>query len=181
MDTKKLYVVALMIAAISSGYYYLGGKGKKLEVDSSRSMTYSAEQINLTQTDEKGLVSLKARADRLEQDMQKNSARLTNLNADTFQDSKPDGSFFAKVVNSYDNNSKVVMSNQVLATRFLDGGEKMTFKTSELTGYPKTRDLQTDKQITVESPQAKFLSQGMKANFNNGQYEFFNIRGIYER
>jgi lipopolysaccharide export system protein LptC len=181
MDTKKLYVAALIIVAISSGYYYLGGKGKKLEVDSSKSMTYSAEVINLTQTDEKGLVSLKAQADRLEQDMQKHTAHLDNLHAYTFQNARPDGTFYAKVANSYDDNAKVIMSDEVIATRFLESGEKMMFKTTELTGFPKTRELQTDKQITVESPQANFISHGMKANFNNGQYEFFNIRGTYER
>ena len=181
MDTKKLYVAALIIVAISSGYYYLGGKGKKLEVDSSKSMTYSAEVINLTQTDEKGLVSLKAQADRLEQDMQKHTAHLDNLHAYTFQNARPDGTFYAKVANSYDDNAKVIMSDEVVATRLLESGEKMVFKTNELTGFPKTRELQTDKQITVESPQANFISHGMKANFNNGQYEFFNIRGTYER
>lgn len=181
MDTKKLYVATLVIVAITSGYYYLGGKGKKLEVDSSRSMIYSAEDIHLTQTDVKGLVSLKADADRLVQDMQKQTSSLDNLHAYTFKNAKQDGTFFAKVANAYDNNAKVVMSDQVVATRLLDSGEEMLFKTTELTGYPKIREVQTDKQVSVESPQANFVSQGMKANFDNGQYEFFNIRGKYER
>lgn len=48
MDTKVLYITAVAIAAISSGYYYYSGKGQKLEVDGAQSMTYSAEQIQLT-------------------------------------------------------------------------------------------------------------------------------------
>ncbi|WP_271631257.1 LPS export ABC transporter periplasmic protein LptC, partial [Acinetobacter baumannii] len=49
----------------------------------------------------------------------------------------------------------------------------------ELTGYPKTRDIETNHQVTVQSPQGEFVSKGLKANLNNGQYEFFNIRGKY--
>ena len=181
MDTKNLYVIAIVVASVSGGYYYFGGKGKKLEVDSAKSMTYSAEDIHLTQTDERGLVSVKAEADRLEQDMQKNISRLNNLHAYTFKLGQPDASFYAKRVNSYDDNSKVVLLDQVIATRLLDNGEKMTFTTTELTGYPKTKDLVTDKMVTIESSQANLVSKGMKANFNDGQYEFFNIRGTYER
>ncbi len=56
MDTKVLYITAVMIAAISGGYYYYSGKGNKLQTDSARSMTYSAQDINLTQTDESGML-----------------------------------------------------------------------------------------------------------------------------
>ena len=180
METKSLYATALIIAAISSGYYYFSGKSKKLEVDSSRSMTYSAEKINLIQTDEAGNISVKAQADRLEQDLQKQTSRLDNLSASTFKNAKPDGTFFAKVANGYNDNEKVILSDNVVATRLLESGEKMVFTTTELTGYPKTADLETNKQVRVQSPQAVFTSNGMKANFNNGQYEFFNIRGKYE-
>ncbi|MDU6286625.1 MAG: LPS export ABC transporter periplasmic protein LptC, partial [Acinetobacter sp.] len=56
---------------------------------------------------------------------------------------------------------------------------RMEFQTDELTGYPKTREIETDHQVVVQSPQAEFVSKGLKANLNNGQYEFFNIRGKY--
>ena len=82
MDTKVLYITAVAIAAISSGYYYYSGKGQKLELDGAQSMTYSAEQIQLTQTDEQGHLYVRAKVDRLEQDMQKKTSKLENLNAD---------------------------------------------------------------------------------------------------
>ncbi|MGL6035224.1 MAG: LPS export ABC transporter periplasmic protein LptC, partial [Acinetobacter johnsonii] len=82
MDTKVLYITAVAIAAISSGYYYYSGKGQKLEVDGAQSMTYSAEQIQLTQTDEQGNLYVRAKVDRLEQDMQKKTSKLENLNAE---------------------------------------------------------------------------------------------------
>jgi len=47
MDTKVLYVTAIILAAISGGYYYFSGSGNKLQVDAARSMKSTAENINL--------------------------------------------------------------------------------------------------------------------------------------
>lgn len=179
MDIKFLYVTAIAIAAISGGYYYYSGKGNKLEVDSAKSMTYSAEKIHLTQTDDQGNLYMRAQVDRLEQDMQKQTAKLTNLDASIYKDGVVDATFYAKVANSYDDNQRVVLSGDVTAVKLMQQ-VKMQFKTTELTGYPKTREIESNKQVVVQSPQAEFVSQGLKANFNNGQYEFFNIRGKYE-
>jgi lipopolysaccharide export system protein LptC len=33
--------------------------------------------------------------------------------------------------------------------------------------------------VDVQSPQASFVSNGLKADLENSQYEFFNIRGKY--
>ena len=179
MDTKVLYVTAIAIAAVSGGYYYYSGKGNKLQTDASRNMTYSAENIHLTQTDEQGKLYIRAKVDRLEQDLQKNTSQLNNLNASVYQDGQVNATFFAKVANGYNDNEKVILKHQVEATKLMDTG-KMVFHTDELTVFLETRELETDKQVIVESPQAEFVSQGLKANLNDGQYEFFNIRGKYE-
>ncbi|KAB0627286.1 LPS export ABC transporter periplasmic protein LptC [Acinetobacter gandensis] len=179
MDTKVLYVTAVVIAAISGGYYYFGGKGNKLQADSSKSMTYSAENIVITQTDELGKLHIRAQVDRLEQDLQKQTSHLVNLKASAYKDGAVDATFFAKQANGTDDNKKVVLSEQVVATKLMNQGQ-MEFHTDELTAFPDTRELETNKPVTVISPQAEFTSQGLKANLNDGQYEFFNIRGKYE-
>ena len=84
MDTRFLYLTAVIIAAISGGYYYYSGKGNKLQTDSARSMTYSAKDINLTQTDENGMLSVRAQVDELEQNLQQRSSYLKNLLASTY-------------------------------------------------------------------------------------------------
>ena len=179
MDTKNLYITALVIGSLSAGYYYYSGKSKKLETESARNMTYTAEKINLTQTNEKGQVYIQAQADRLEQDETNGTSKLDNLQAQTYQDGKLDGTFYSKVANGYDDNQRVVLSGEVVATRFLPSG-KMTITTTELTGFPETKDIETDKQVVINSPQSKMISQGLKANLENGQYEFFSVRGTYE-
>ena len=179
MDTKVLYVAAVVIAAVSGGYYYYSGKEQKLAADAAQSMTYSAENIHLTQTNEDGQLYVKATVDRLEQDMQKQTAQLDNLNASMYQDGEVNSTFAAKKAQSYNDTEKVVLSEQVSASKILTQG-KMQLDTTELTLYPQSRDIETDKMVIVQSPQAEFVSQGLKANLNEGQYEFFNIRGTYE-
>jgi lipopolysaccharide export system protein LptC len=179
MDTKVLYVAAVVIAAVSGGYYYYSGKEQKLAADAAQSMTYSAENIHLTQTNEDGQLYVKATVAKLQQDMQKQTAYLDDLNASMYQNGVMNSTFVAKKAESYGDNEKVLLSKQVSASKILTEGQ-LQLDTTQLTLYPKTRDIETDQVVTVKSPQAEFVSQGLKANLNEGQYEFFNIRGTYE-
>lgn len=179
MDSKVLYPIAVVIAALSGGYYYYSGKGQKLDVDASRNMTYSAKKLQITQTDEQGQLYIRAQVDALEQDMQKKTSTLEVVNAQMYKAGQVDATFQAQLAQGYDDNQKVVLSDQVIARKIMPQGE-MTFKTPMLTVFPKTRTLETDQTILVESPQARFESQGLQADLNSGQYEFFNIRGKYE-
>lgn len=178
MDTRVLYITAVMIAAISGGYYYYSGKGKKLDADSAQSMTYSAKGIHLLQTDEKGQLYVKATVDSLEQDMKLKTSELVNLNASMYKENQVNSTFYAKQALGYNDNEKVVLSGNVQATQIGQNGS-MVFRTTELTGFPKLRTMETDKEVSVEAPQAEFVSQGLKANLNDGQYEFSHIRGKY--
>ncbi|MDS7930696.1 LPS export ABC transporter periplasmic protein LptC [Acinetobacter sp. V102_4] len=178
MDTRVLSIVAVVVAAISGGYYYYSGKAKKLDIGSAKNMTYSARGVHLTQTDDQGNLYIRAEVRQLEQDMQQKTSKLDQLNASMYKDGKVDATFFAKQANGYDDNRKVILSGDVVATKLAPQG-KIEFQTEELTGYPKTREIETDHQVIVHSPQADFVSKGLKANLNNGQYEFFNVRGKY--
>lgn len=178
MDTRVLYIIAVIIAAVSGGYYYYSGKAKKLDANDSRNMTYSAQNIHLTQTDEKGQVYIRANIDQLEQDLQNQTSQLKNLHASMYANGNVDATFDAKVANGYDDNAKIVLSNDVVATKNSDQGQ-IVFRTNQLTAYPDTRTIETNHEVDVQSPQSSFISNGLKANLNDGQYEFFNIRGKY--
>lgn len=178
MDTKVLYVTAVAIAAMSCGYYYYSGKGKKLDADSAQNMTYSAKGIQLVQTDDKGDLFVRAQVDHMEQDLKRKTSTLQNLNASMFKQNIVDSTFAAKVAHGYDDNAKVILSEQVKATKIGNQGE-MVFTTDELTGYPQLRKFETTHQVNVNAPSAEFVSQGLKADLNEGQYEFAHIRGKY--
>jgi lipopolysaccharide export system protein LptC len=179
MDSKVLYPIAVLIAALSGGYYYYSGKGQKLDVDASRNMTYSAKQIQLTQTDETGQLHVRAQVDSLEQDMQKKTSNLQSLKAQMYKNGQVDATFQSAQAHGYDDNAKVILSDDVIARKLMQQGE-MQFSTQVLTVYPRQRLIETDQAVSIESPQARFDSQGLKADLNSGQYEFFNIRGKYE-
>jgi len=178
MDTKVLYVSAVVIATLSGGYYYYSGKGKKLDTNSAQSMKYSADGIQLIQTDENGNLNVRAKVDNLEQDLQNKTSKLKNLDASMFHQNEVDSTFFAKEVRGFNDNEKVILTGEVKATKIGSRGT-MVFLTDELTGFPQLRLFETNHQVTVNAPDAEFISQGLKADFNQGQYEFAHIRGKY--
>lgn len=178
MDTRVLYITAVLIAAISGGYYYYSGKGKKLDATAGQTLINSAKGVHLLQTDDNGQLYVRATVDKLEQDMNQQTSKLTNLNASMYSENRIDSTFYAKQALGYNDNEKIVLSGDVKATQIGQQGE-MVFRTSELTGYPKLRTMETSKEVTVEAPNTAFVSQGLQANLNNGQYEFTNIRGKY--
>lgn len=178
MDTRVLYIIAVIIASITGGYYYYSGKGKKLDANTAQSMTYSAKGIHLLQSDDHGQLHIRATVDSLEQDMRDQSSKLNNLNASMYKDNKVDTIFYANQGHGYNDNEKVILTGNVKATRLHPQGD-MVIRTDELTGYPKLKTFETKHLVTVDSPTSHLVSNGLQANLNNGQYDFFNIRGKY--
>ncbi|WP_269914761.1 LPS export ABC transporter periplasmic protein LptC [Acinetobacter sp. HY1485] len=178
METKNLYVIALIIATVSGGYYYFSGSSKKLNNDAARNTTYAAQDVHLTQTDATGLVSVRASIKDASQDQTNGTSLLNQLNATTYIQGQPDTTYFATRATGYDDNQKIILSGDVTANKNTPQGV-MVFKTDQLTGYPKTKQVETDHLVHVDSAQSTFVSHGLKADLNSGQYEFFNIRGNY--
>lgn len=178
LDTRLLYASAVVIATIAGGYYYYSGKAKKLDVESAKNMTYTAKDVYLTQTDERGQLYVRAQVKQLEQDMQKKTSRLNDVNAEMYKQGQVDATFSAKQANGFDDNNKIVLTGNVIASKYSEQGA-LQFFTEELTGYPKSRKIETEHPVEIESPQGQFTSQGLKADLNEGQYEFFHIRGKY--
>src|SRR5574343_616216 len=113
MDTRVLYVVAVVVASISGGYYYYSGKAKKLDVDSAKNMTYSAQGVHLTQTDEQGNLYIRAEVKQLQQNMQQKTSQLDQLNAVMYKQGKADATFYAKQAQAYDDNTKIILQGNV--------------------------------------------------------------------
>ncbi|MBF7687130.1 LPS export ABC transporter periplasmic protein LptC [Acinetobacter rathckeae] len=178
METRNIYIIALVIASVSSGYYYFSGKGKKLDSDSTSQMSFSANDVKLTQSDVKGMVSVRASVAQAQQDPNTDITQLYDLKATTYIAGKEDTIYTAPKATGYNDNEKFVLQDNVVAQKTTPQGD-MIFHTTELTGYPDTKTIQTDRTIQVDSPQGRFTSQGLKADLNSGQYEFFNIRGKY--
>lgn len=178
MDTRLLYITAVVVAAISGGYYYYSGKGEKLDADAAHSMIFTADEIQLLQTDDDGNLHVRAHVDQLEQNVQEKTSTLKNLNASLYHADQIDATFSAKKAQSFNDNEKVILSGEVKAVKIGQKGQ-MEFLTDELTGYPDLGTLETNHTVQVKAPGGDFVSRGLKADLNEGQYEFFNIRGKY--
>ena len=178
MDTRLLYTLAVIIALVSGGYYYYSDINHKIKVDTAQNMTYSADAVQMLQTDEQGIVNVRAQVDHLEQNLQDKSSKLTNLNVSMYRNDQIDINFQADQGQGLNDNEKVILSGNVRAVKNSTGGQ-LKFFTDELTGYPKLGTLETKHQVRVESPGGLFLSQGLTADLNQGQFDFSNIRGTY--
>ena len=178
MDTKVMYFTAVVIASVAGAYYYYSGSGQKLETLDARNVSFTAKQIKLTQTEDNGELELTADVDELTQWMQTKEAKLTHLNVQMYDQGKVNSTFWAKQAHGYDDNARVVLSGEVVAKRWSDSGV-IQFETEKLTGFPKRNYVETDVPVNVTTPQANFVSDGLKADLVDGQYEFFNIRGNY--
>ncbi|MEB3754375.1 LPS export ABC transporter periplasmic protein LptC [Acinetobacter sp. MD2(2019)] len=178
MDTRSLYIVALVVATVSGGYYYYSGKSKRLDNNPTQNLTYAAKEIKMTQTDVHGHLSARASADEMSQNKLNNASELSNFKAVTYNQGQQDADYYASKAQGFNNNEKIVLSGQVISHRNTSQGI-MTLTTDQLTGYPKTKQIETNHVVNVDSPQSQFISQGLKADLITGQYEFFNIRGKY--
>lgn len=178
MDTKVMYITAVVIASVAGGYYYYSGSGGKLETLDAKNVSYTAHGIKLTQTKENGELDLTADVAELTQWIQTERSQLKQLNVKTYLQGEVDATFFARQADGYNDNEKVILSGDVIATKFAQNGQ-LQFKTEQMTAYPKQELIETDTQVDVSTPQARFISEGLKANLAEGQYEFFNIRGNY--
>jgi len=175
MDTRLLYILAVVIATVSGGYYYYSGKSTKLAANAAHSMTQSADGIQVLQTDDQGALSLRAQVDHAEQNIQNKTSKFIHLNASMYRDNQVNSTFSAKQGLGFNDNAKMILSGDVQATQQGQHGE-MVFNTDELTFYRDTRLLETKLPVQIDSPNGQFVSQGLKADLNQGQYEFFNIQ-----
>ncbi|AOA57906.1 LPS export ABC transporter periplasmic protein LptC [Acinetobacter larvae] len=178
MDTRILYLAAVIIASISGAYYYYSGKGQKLETQNSSNMVYSADGLDVLQTNEQGDLYIRAEIEHLEQNLQNDTSKLRKIDATMYLNNQVDATFKANTAAGFNQNEKIILSGDVKATKVLQTGQ-MIFTTDQLTLFPKQRQLETQQRINITSPGSQFVSQGLKADFNSGQYDFFNIRGEY--
>jgi lipopolysaccharide export system protein LptC len=114
MDTRVLYIVAIAIAAVSGGYYYYSGKAKNWMLMISQYDLFS-KWYQLTQT-MKVICTFVQRSIDLNKICRKTSKLKTYA---SMYKMVSDATFSSKVANGYDDNEKVILSGDVVATRLL--------------------------------------------------------------
>ena len=181
MDTKVLYILSVAIASVVGGFYYYSGDSEKLQVSKNQDLSSTADKIQITQTNESGQLYAKANIQHMTQWMQGGRAELENLKGILYQDGKPSSTFNADKAVASNEYQNIELLNNVTLSKLNDAQQALiTFKTDQLLGDTKSNKIQTDRTVSIINAQAQFTSQGLTANLNTGQYEFFNIRGKYD-
>ena len=181
MDTKLLYIISLTIASCVGGFYYYSGKSQKLEIQASQDLSSNAEKIQITQTDDSGKLYAKTNIQSMTQWMTSGNAELDLVQGVLYQNGVISTTFHADKTRATDDYRKVELNGNIKVTKLNDEQKPaITLETDQLLGDTKTNQIQTDRVVFVTNPQAQFTSQGLNANLNTGQYEFFNIRGKYD-
>lgn len=180
MDTRLLYMIALCIAVVSGLFYFYSGKISRQQQESFQDFSFIASNVNVLKTDQTGALSMKTQAQHLQQWANTNRSELKTLHSSWYENGQAYATFKADKAYGYDNNSKIVLSGNIVAQRLPTGEQPlMTFSTTQLTGYPKDHRVETSQPVLIQSPQGRFTSQGLKANLNEGQFNLFHIRGQY--
>ena len=180
MDTRLLYLIALSIAVISGLFYFYSGKSERLSAQQNQDVSYSATKIYLIKTDETGQLSGTTNADRLQHWEQGGRSQLDKLQTTWYQQGKAFATFSADQALGYNDNEKIILTGNVVAQQLAnERSSGMTFTTTQLTGYPRQKRIETDQPVLIQSDQGQFKSQSLKADLNEGQYNFYRIRGQY--
>lgn len=180
MDTRLLYVIALCIAVVSGMFYYYSGKTARQDIVNFRDFSLIASNVNITKTDASGALSIKTEAQHLQQWANTDRSQLDILHTAWYKDGQQYATFKADKGYGFDNNSKVILTGNIVAQRLATGDQpSMTFTTTQLTGYPKEHRIETSQPVLIQSAQGRLTSQGLKANLDNGQYNLFHLRGQY--
>lgn len=179
MEHKALYILTAIVVCATGLYYYFSGQQAKLDGIKNNQMSYVAQGVKVLKTDEAGQVQLEATIDEAHHDLKTKRSAMKNIQATVYEDKKMSASFFALQADGENDNEKVVLSQQVLARKY-SPNDMLQVETQELTLYPKQKTLETNHQVTVQSAQAEFTSQGLKADLKTGEYQFSTIRGRYD-
>ena len=180
MSTRLLYLLAIGFISVAI-VFYLFNREKTQQVAVSHSeVDYSATNLVGLQTDDQGLIQNQLYADNLRHYPQGDRMQMDRISSVWYKVGQPQTKLSADQGVSLQNNDKVILTGHVHVQQLATPAHAETnLYTTELNGYPKTKKVDTDHAVTVQSAQSKLVSQGVRADLNNGQYEFFKPRGIY--
>lgn len=180
MDTRLLYTIALVIATVVGSFYYFSGKSKKLETAGNQNLNSTAENIQVIQTSENGQLYAKATAKHLTQWMQDNRAEIEQIQGILYENGRQNATFHADQLIARNDYQDIELTGNVEVSQFDPNQQQaLQFKTQSLKGDLKTHKIRSTDTVYITHPQGQFTSQGLEADLNTGQYDFFKIRGIY--
>ncbi len=180
MDTRLLYLIALIVVTCSGWYYWHSGKPSRSDYALNQGIAYSARDVRLLQTDQQGQLQATTKAAELRHFGTTDRTELDQIDSIWYQVGKPRAILTAQHAELSQQNQKIVLTGGVQIRHINPTNQQETrFSTTQLIGYPQTRLIETDQPVQVTSPQGLLNSQGLRANLSKGNYELQRIRIEY--
>lgn len=180
MDTRLLYLIAMVVMACSGWYYWQSGKQSKPDYALNQGIAYSARDVKLLQTDEQGQLQATTQAAELRHFSTNERTELDQVESNWYQAGQTRATLTAQHAELLEQNQKILLHGGVQIRHISPTNQQEThFSTTQLVGYPKTRQIETDQPVQVVSSQGIMNSQGLRANLNEGDYELQRIRIEY--
>lgn len=180
METRLLYGLALLVAAMSGWFYYHSGRQATLPVVASGGMDYNARQIRLLQTDPQGRLLARTTADTLQHYTTDDRTRLLGVNSIWYKDGVASATLSAHQADSFRQYQEIRLQGQVHIDQLARPDRSaISLTTDMLNAYPNQRQISTTHPVQVHSSQGMMRSDGLSADLNTGQYQFNRIRIQY--
>ncbi len=180
MSTRQMYLLAFIFMGVATMFYFLNKPKTQQLVATQSDVDFSASQISALQTDDLGLIQNALTASALRHYPLGDRMELDQIFSTWYKNGQPQTTLNAARGISLQNNDKVMLTGNVHVQQLATANRAPTnLYTTVLNGYPKTKKVDTDQIVTIKSAQSNLVSQGIRADLNTGEYEFFKPRGIY--
>ncbi len=180
MNTRFLFVISLLIAMFAAWFYKSQGDLDTILDMSTTNIEYEATDILAVQTNDEGVAEYSLTADNLTHYSDQNFDKLVAMKLNWRPSSSQNVVINADEAVMYHEQSKVVMTNNVLFSSQSDANTQaakppMKLVASELIGDLEQKKVFSEKPIKVTQANNSFESSSFVADVNNGDYEFSNV------
>lgn len=180
MDTRRLYALAVVVAAIAGWVYHTSGRQDSSPLIATGGMDYTAKDIRLLQTGDDGLLQARTTAKALRHYTKGDVTELDQLQSIWYQGGLPRATLAADQAVATQAYQVVKLSGHVhVHQAAAPNREALFLQTASLTGYPQKRLIETDQPVLMISSQGRMQSQGMRVDFAQSDYQFHRIRIQY--
>ena len=180
MNTRFLFVISLLIAMFAVWFYRNQGDLDSVINMSTTNIEYEAADILAVQTNEDGIAEYSLTADNLTHYSDQNFDKLVAMKLNWRPNNTQNVTVNADVAVMYHEQSKVVMTNNVLfSSQANDNGQvskpPLKLVASELIGDLEQKKVFSNKPIKVTQAANSFESSKFVADMTTGNYEFSNV------
>ena len=151
MSTRLLYLLALSFISVAAVFYMFNREKTQQAFAAHSDVDYTASTIVGLQTDDQGFIQNQLYADALRHYPEGDRMELDRISSVWFKHGHPQAKLTADQGISLENNDKVILTGNVHVQQLPTPSHAETnLYTDELNGYPKTKKVDTDKQVTIQ-------------------------------